>query len=247
MGGSAGLDDTDLFARYWIDEGSTGDATGILIDSAPNPQPLTLVQQSGTAMIWVEPVADQRGIDWDAAQLGGRAITPAETTKFNQLYGRDSLTVEVVATHVGSPSWHARLFELGDESTASALQLSRPASGDLVLYLNEVGYHHWTVPQDQRMVLHLVLDTTLGNGDDRARLFGDGSPLPLALAAPLPANETIAVELDPEPDSFVIGNTSGGTRSWIGAIHYLAIYTTAFTAQRAADHAAVLANVDDAP
>ena len=54
-------------------------------------------------------------------------------------------------------------------------------------------------------------------------------------------------EPDPLPDYFVIGNTDGGTRPWIGAIHYLAIYTATFTTERIAEHAAILGAAADSP
>jgi hypothetical protein len=166
-------------------------------------------------------------------------------TKFTQLWGRTNVTVEAVATLVGNPSWHARLFQLGDDGTASTLQLSW-INGEVYLYVNDIACHRWVLPQDQRLVLHLVLDTTLVDAD-RARLFVDGSLVAPTVTAPPPQNEVLVEEPDALPDYFVIGNTDGGTRSWSGAIHYMALYAATFSSQRVAQHAAILSTTDDGP
>jgi hypothetical protein len=243
-GGSGGLGDGALFARYSIDKGASGPATGTLTDSAPNPQPLTLIAGGG-AMDWIEPAPGQRGILWDMASAGGQASTPVNGTKFTQLWGRTNLTVEAVATLIGNPGWHARLFHLGDDGTAATLQLSWIA-GEVYLYINDLAYHRWVLPENQRLVLHLVLDTTIGDAD-RARLFVGGNLLAPSFSATVPMNEALAEEPDALPDYFVIGNTDGGSRAWNGAIHYLALYTATFTPQRVATHAAILGALDDGP
>jgi hypothetical protein len=217
--------------------------TGVLRDDASSGQDLSFYDPNAT-MVWVELEAEQRGLSFPTATYGGQAWAAMEGSKFTQLYGRTTLTIEAVATLEGSPDYYARLVDVGDNSSWSSIQLASVVPGYLQLGFRDLESSSWPVPQFARVVIHFVLDTE-ADADARARLYVDGVKVEATTVMPPELNATIAQEDDPLEDYFTIGNAPAGDRAWIGIIHYVALYTTAMSGTRIAQHAAFLAERDD--
>jgi hypothetical protein len=245
-GSAAGLDDGELFARYWIDEAASGTLPVELLDAASDPQHLD-IDYAG-AMVWTEPSVGRRGLLFPDQVTAAVASAPeVTTTKFADLYGRTSLTVEAVATLSGSPTSEARVFHLGDASSWGTILLAQQNPGGLLTGIHDTAGPRWTVQYQQRIVIHVVVDTSAIQAEDRVRAFVDGQLVaPSGGTAPA-QNSAFAMEADPAPDAFMIGNRNALDRGWQGVIHYLALYTTVFDQGRISDHAAWLATRDDAP
>jgi hypothetical protein len=96
-----------------------------------------------------------------------------------------------------------------------------------------------------RTVLHLVLDTTQGNDEERVLLYVDGVEQQSAGSVP-PARDEEITFLTLEP-SHVLGNSPDGGRGILGTIFYAAMYSTALDAAEVAHNAALLRENDDTP
>lgn len=245
QGGSTGLDDTDLFARYWLDAMASGVASGTLADTAPNPQALSIDSSNGD-LTWVEPAAGRRGLVFADGADSGRPFAAVETTKFSQLWGRDTLTIEIVASSAANPTNYARLLHLGDNGSWSSLQLATVVAGELQLGgFGDQAWHSWDLVQNQRHVIHFVLETQHSDAEARTRLYLGGVLQSPTTVTSLPQGTTIEAEDGPGDDEFIIGNVPGRDRSWNGTIFYVAVYTAVLSDVRIAEHASVLVQRDD--
>jgi len=227
----APLFDDGLIARYFIDEAGGGTAPTELHNAIAPAFGLSL---SYGHMDFDEPALGQRGLRWTAiGAAGGASAQLADSTLRQRLDGQTQMTLELVAALAQASDGKdlSRLSHIGPAGLGapSDLTLALPGRGAIEMYWNggaRAGY--WTFsPTDGRRVIHVVLDT-----DTAARVsaYVDGQPAThedMMVAPPLEGEQ---IELSDEA-VWTLGNRPEGGHSFVGHLHYAAIYDTALTAE----------------
>jgi hypothetical protein len=235
--------DDGLVARYYIDEAAAGPGPGLLQDAAPDPLPLTILDDGGEP-VFVE-IAGSRALAWETLDASGRAAVTSTGTKLEtMLQGSPSATIEVVVAIESPSSAGAVIFHFAD----SYFTLFMPRAAFVELqWKNGIVIGRWQLAlvSSERTVLHAVLDTTEDEADARVTLYAAGAPVrPAAGATPPALDETI--DLAPS-DTFVLGNADDDARSFRGRLHYAAVYASALSASDVMTNAAILEADDDSP
>jgi hypothetical protein len=236
------LVDTDLVVRYFMDEASTGKAPTQLEDSAPNPMalPITYGQAS-----YAENQG-HRGLQWASAGGDGKAHKNYSGTKLiTRLNPSSKVTIEVVIEIENA---------IGDSgSQIAGVRGGNPdfmltASGnDSLRFYRPYGTHSATwsgVHSQERMVLHLVYDTSQPDQGERVKLYKNGVLLPKTDISPPTQNSSFSMG---SSDALAIGNKPGGTadESLEGTIYYVALYDNALSLGDVQNNAARLLVSDD--
>src|SRR5690606_17655215 len=138
-------------------------------------------------------------------------------------------TIEVVIDIDAVTTSSSRIHHIGFDEQAGRFSLV--SSSDARLQFRWQGYTtagEWAVslPALGRGVVHLVLDTTLAEPEDRVRLYVNASRMVRGGGA-IPA-EGQAIDLGTDA-SYVLGNREIGLRSFQGRLYYAATYTGALT------------------
>jgi hypothetical protein len=239
----------DVLTRYFIDESNSGSGVAALQDSAANPLDLT-IDYAGAA-VFVEEVGN-RGLRWNALTEQGRAsaLVDASSKIRQELDGSTQGTIEVVVD-IDQFVAGSRISHIGeaDDRGLFTLRLEQDPTPRVRFILNndDADENVWDVNMTGRgrTVLHLVLDTTRGNDDERAMLYVDGQEQQSAGSAPITRDEEIVI-LSEQP-SYVLGNSTDGNRGVLGTIFYAAMYSTALDSDEVAHNADILLVNDDAP
>jgi hypothetical protein len=250
MGGAGpALADSGLVVRYFLDEASSGTAPAIATDSAPVPLSLSLDYGASGNLSFVEIDASHRGLEWTAAGGDGRAwINPLASTKIQtRINGVQRVTIELVVEVKGATldAHIAGITSNGCGTYCDNLMLFTNGDDDLRLHVMDVPVAGWapTWTSLGRVVLHVVMDSTLGASSERARLYIDGALQPPAGAIP-PLAMGAAVDV-PSDGYFSLGNRDPADQSFAGSMHYAALYDVAMSQARIATHAARLTASDD--
>ncbi|MFN0245348.1 MAG: LamG-like jellyroll fold domain-containing protein [Kofleriaceae bacterium] len=220
------LVDRGLVVRYFIDEAASGQPQTLLVDSAPTPISLPITY--GEAQ-YVETTEGHRGLQWAAVSGDGKIEQALSGKLFTRLTNSLDITIEVVVQITASGS-------SGSESQITGLRGSNPDFMLTALNTTDLRFFRpfgtegatWTnANMQQRMVLHLVYDTSLQNANSRIELFRDGSML-VKTTGSVPMQNT-EVNLG-SSDALMIGNRQNQDRSINGTIFYVAYYDVALTA-----------------
>jgi hypothetical protein len=236
--------DRGLLTRYFIDEADTGQGALELRDAAPDPLPLAI---SYIPELAFATDGENRGLEWAAAGLDGRASVAVDGTKLVALHGSQTGTIEVVLDLDASTSSNSRISHIGFDEESGRFSLTSPSASRLrFFWRNSTLAGDWPAPLAMlgRAVVHLVLDTSLPDPEDRARLYVNASPAARIGGTP-PALDQV-VDLD-TGCHFVLGNREIGLRSFRGRLYYAAMYTAALTPDEVLHNTAVLITDDDGP
>jgi hypothetical protein len=240
------LVDRGLIARYFIDEAAPGTLPGDLptelVDAAPNPLNLNLTYIP--EMSWVE-VPTGRGLGFTTAGLDGRASVAIDTTKFVQLQGGKTATMELVLDVQEVTTDVSRLMHIGLDSESGRLTMSTSTTHRLTMRLNDATIGEWPIDLASagRIVVHGVLDTAQADPEDRARCYVNGSRL-TGLDGIAPTQDAL-IDLSTNRH-FVIGNREIGGRTIVGSIYYGALYNVPLTDEEIFGAVGVLLANDDA-
>jgi len=238
---SDGLVSRGLVARYFIDEADTGQSPLQLADAAANPFPLTLAYTS--ALSFTE-VATQRGLQWTTTGDFGRASAPITGSKITTaLTGAKQWTYELVVDIRDTTNGECRLLSIG-YGTANYGDAALVTSDLTSLRLHvDATNASWNVTFGSgRVVLHVVVDTTLASAATRYRLFVNAAPA-VRNGGTAPAQNAGLVI--PSSDYLAIGNVEGAGRSLGGEVYYAALYADALTPEDIAANTARLTANDD--
>jgi hypothetical protein len=237
------LVDRGLVVRYFMDEAASGQTPTSLTDSASSPLslPITFGQAS-----FIEE-GGNRGLNWPASQGSGKAELSLGSTKVNNLLSpARTVTIEVVARITGA----------GTAGSSNESQIAGLRGGNPDFMLTAIGSTDlrffkpfgsegatWTgVNNQQRMVLHLVFDTTRVDAQQRIELFKNGGVVAKNASAPPTQNSTVGLG---SGDEIMIGNRQSSDRSIQGTIFYVAYYNVALDALEIANNAERLLATDD--
>jgi hypothetical protein len=259
MGGDGGgtapvLVERGLLVRYYVDEAASGAAPVVLLDSAPAPLNLPIIYEG--ALSFVEQ-AGNRGLRWNDSGDDGRAMVQVQGTKLeSSLQGATAATVESVVAISDNTSHWGRILHIGLGGDFGHFSLHTSNIGASAVFWwkspdTTFSGGEWPISFGSlgRIVIHLVLDTSLPSGEDRVRLYVDGvrttagNPSGYPILQPS-QNETINLG---NGSWFVLGNIDGGTQSFDGVLFYAATYDVALTDNELAHNTAVLLADDDTP
>jgi hypothetical protein len=243
VGGGGGvpteLDDSGLVVRYFMDEGSMGENPIALEDASQDPFGLPIGYAEGFG--WYEDLMGNRGLRWAETGSLGRACALVGSTKVDlMLTGSGVATIEaVVDGDTFAPGNVQRIVYLAPpaEGTAALLLATDITYGFLKFELNS-GESETTAVWDgllydmPRHVIHVVLDSSQPVVADRVRGYRNGVFVPQGqtsgeIIVPVDAHEVIGALAE---TILCIGNRPVGDRWFGGAIHYVAIYASAFDA-----------------
>lgn len=229
-GGDSGLVDRGLVARYFIDEASSGTGDDAILDSAADPVDLSIDSTDGDLSF--TEVGGHRGLVWAQDNTtDGVFLADISGTKFPaRLDTKTAATIEVVVDAVALDTNGARLVHLGASNGNGRLVMrtrggAGGSSGDPAHWWNGTIHNTWGIDLEAagRVVLHLVIDTTLAQG--RAQFLVDGVAQTPS-GAEVPQNEALSMV----GQSIGIGNRLAGDRASQMTIYYVAIYDVALTA-----------------
>jgi hypothetical protein len=237
------LVDRGLVVRYFMDEAASGQSPTSLTDSASSPLsvPITFGQAS-----FIDENG-HRGLNWPASQGSGKIELGLGSTKIqNQISPARTVTIEVVARIAGAGTAGS-----SNESQITGLRGGNPdfmltaiGATDLRFFkpFGTEGATWVNVNNQQRMVLHLVFDTTRADAQQRIELFRNGGVITKTASSPPSQSSTVGLG---SSDEFVIGNRQGSDRSIQGTIFYVAYYNVALAADEIANNAQRLLATDD--
>ncbi len=234
-----------VVARYFIDEAAEGSGPTQLRDGVAPALDLSIGYGQ---MAFDEPAAGQRALLWTAlGAAGGAVVTVAGSKLDTRLNDATAVTLELVValSNAGEGKELSRLSHIGPPGAdaPSDFTLALPALGAIELYWNGgARAGSWTFPPASgRRVIHLVLDT---DTTERVGLYVDGQ---LATAN----GEMVATPLEGErielsnDATWALGNRPGGGHSFMGRMHYAAIYDIALSAQALEQNVGRLRGCDD--
>ncbi len=220
------LVDTDLVARYYIDEAASGQTPTELDDSASNPVNLSITYDGANPAF--SSVATGRGLSWASNASNGRAMVALGSNKiYTAINGAQKLTIEMVVDVTTFNTSDGFLLQIGLDGDYSPFSIFDSGSGSLGVYH---GTTYVTFTEDLegagRVVIHIVVDTTQATPSDRIKLYVNGTA-ENATGGTQPAQNA---SLSPvSGDYFVVGNRSNGGRGIAGKIYYCALYDNAMS------------------
>ncbi len=247
------LTDRGLVVRYYLDEAASGQAPTEIHDGAVNPLDLTLSYAPELSFI---EIAGNRGLQWTEASAEGRATVAVAGTKLlDTIHDSTMATAELVVAVENSVYFDRFLSVHLSNQPGDHFGLALPFGA------TSISFHpyawtgdnagEWTVALTTlgRVVIHVVIDTTLSAEADRTRLFVDGSAAaattaPSTTFVPLQAGATIDLGTN---TIFTVGNKPGTSRSIQGTIFYVALYAAALTGAEIDNNGKVLIANDDHP
>jgi hypothetical protein len=227
-GARAELIDRGLLARYFLDDDTTNGVPPTLTDSAPEPLSLNTAATQGMTLT---DTPGRGALNWPAPGFDDRASAPVNGSKLLQLAGLTTGTIELVIEVDGVTSNVSRFIytgfgaELGDFALGSSDDLR------MSFYWGRLA-GRWQVDfaAINRVVLHVVLDTSQTAVQDRTRLYVDAMLVPQQTNVTnlLPPQQDETTNL-PADLHFALGNREIGGRSIQGSLFYAALYTSALS------------------
>ncbi len=164
------------------------------------------------------------------------------TGKLSEIHNARKATLELVVTITGA-STNGVICHIGKGVEAGEFSLLVNADGNLDFIVRNSRMALWWVSGSapQRSVLHIVYDSTLAIGAERAKLYINGV---------LQANLAVGPSLDSQiqignDSSLFLGNRADGQRPTSGTFFYAAIYSKAFSAEDVSFNSNILQLDDD--
>ncbi len=237
----ASLMDRGLVVRYFMDEAATGTAPASLIDSAPSPLALPITY--GQAMF--TEANGNRGLRWGASQGTGKIEINLGSTKLQtRLSSARTVTIEIVVQITGAGAATTESQIAGLRGGNPDFMLTAVGSADLRFFkpYGSEGATWIGANAQERMVLHLVFDTTRADQGERLELFRNGVSVAKTTSFAPSMNSTVGLG---SGESMLIGNRQNQDRSIAGTIFYAAFYDVALSASEITNNAARLLADDD--
>jgi hypothetical protein len=221
-----------------------GQAPSRLEDAASNPLPLAMTY--GAELTFAGPT-NTRNLTWTQTGLDSRASVAVDSSKIaSALQGSTTATVEVVLDIDAVTSNISRISHIGSETESGRLSLAADSVDKLRFFFNTILAGEWDIdlPTAGRVVVHVVIDTTLTTPAHRALMYADGIALNKSGGNDLTQNAAIDLSTGRH---YVLGNREIGGRTFQGSLHYAAMYSAAFTNTEVTRNAKLLADNDDSP
>jgi len=208
-----------------------------------------------------------RALSWNRIESNARASAEVRDVPGNKLHseldGKEQATLETVVKLDQVSSQRSRIVHFGSGGEGGRLSLgswqdrysvceSRDGTPGVDAFWNYKLLGCWPVPFNERVVLHLVIDTRAPSPDDKTKLYCDGIPVrTIAIDEHGDKSEPASGGLDLRLDDdnlatyLVLGNREIGARSFIGELYYAAVYNKALTESEVETNAELLLERDD--
>jgi hypothetical protein len=248
-GVTAGLVDTGLIARYYIDEAGSGTSPTALEDASSNNYDLTEINYSSGNMSFTE-TNNQRGLDSTSltgTQRARRSINDTSDALRDALNGSTKATLEIVWRGDDFSVAGGRVFGINNRSGGTGVLMIRGLdSNTLETTFNNTTHDRFDPTIGSRKVIHIVYDSTQGVAVDRIKVYENGSDISES-GNTLTQNSTLSI--DASSDLIMFNRESSGTfdSSFDGALYYAAIYSHAFSASEVQTNVDILNANDDTP
>jgi hypothetical protein len=237
------LSDDGLVARYFMDEYAGSSAPNLLFDTSADSQALVVSVGDGLEFLASN---GQGGIGWPAmgSSGGGWGVGASVSKTLERFADADALTIEAVVDVQDAEPSTSTLFTI---TGIGAIRISLAATPtDFAVFWGNLVVGRWAMPVTEmgRVVLHLVIDSTLRSAEERVRLHVNGEQREANTAFhELPEHAT----LNAAPTDWVIIGGISPSYSVRGSVHYMATYDAAMTLPRVERHAWSLFASDDRP
>ena len=238
------LIDRGLVLRYFMNEAASGTTPTMLLDSADAPLPLPITFGQAT---FVEDNG-HRGLRFPASQSSGKAeVSIGSSSKLaNLMAPARTVTIEVVAQidNAGAAGGANESQITGMRGGNPDFMLTAIGTTDLRFFrpFGNVGATWNGVHDQQRMVLHLVFDSTQVDSATRIELFKNSALVPKTTSSPPAQGQQVGLG---GSDDLVIGNRQQADRSIQGTIFYVAYYNVALSSEEISTNAQHLIVDDD--
>jgi hypothetical protein len=254
------LSGSNLIARYYFDEASSGTGPTVVNDASGNAYHLNEYSYDSGYMNWTADVDGNRGLESTVMSsthfFRRKAVTSDALLVHN---GTKKLTWEVVINKemIGSTNYqrcialHRRIntsispfsITTGDTTLIGTVQTAAsPTDGRFCKYLN------YSQLAAGRNVVHFVFDSTQATEANRILFYVNGT---LATQTDAASPDVVALDhtytLTTDMDLIVFNRGDTGTfaRSPEGILYYAALYADALTTTQIADNADILLARDD--
>jgi hypothetical protein len=220
--------DNDLVARWYIDEG----INTTVGDSETTPFDLTFDDTANTA--W-DTTSDQGGIAYTTANSNGRVYSNSLPTKITNALNAVAFTIEMVV-HVDSLAADDQfLFSVTDTAGGYA-PISIQLNNDNIIRVNHMfsttGFDTIqfarNITTDNRVVLHLVVNTNEPSSANRVKLFLNAVQVSQTGGnQPGTQDEVLSAASGHSMGLGCLGQASTTQRTIDGIIHFAAIHSSA--------------------
>ena len=246
--GTALVGGESAVVRYFINEDPAQNPVQIQ-DAVQPPLPLTIINPPSPALLVAEDAQGHRGLRWTMIGTSARASAEIAGTKVaTNLDQKQVATIEVVADLNTVVNGTRFIFIGHDDGSAPIDDLSlRFVFDTLRLFVHDMAVGNWDINSTlaERVVLHIVLDTTEMVAEDRRKLYINGYLLPSESNALAPA-QGLTIDTS-ESTHLSLGNSTLGSSSPEGMVHYAAVYAAVLSEAELQSNAALLLLDDDAP
>jgi len=254
-GGGSALSDEGVLARFFLDEAGRGQTPADVADVVAG---LTLpITYDGTSPVFIASPTG-RGLRWNSQTTTAKVSGPVGSGALRSgLDGAQQLTIELVVEVEDTPIEQARMLQVSTVNSASGdvgVQLE-PGSGRVAVDFNDdvSGADVNAVWERSllgvgRAVLHVVLDTTEAEVEDRAVLYVNDARVAAGAPGPVPLNPIAAGDALSISSAHVltIGCREAATpRPFPGTISYVAIYQGVMGDAVRENNVEVLVGTDD--
>ena len=236
------LNDEGVIVRYFMNDLP---ASQVVQDATSDPVNLSLTDPDQS--LGFVTTNTHGGLEFGEISDDARASAMAENTKIQDMLdesrtGTIEIVVDVEATIDGS-----RLSHIGDDRDSGRFSLRAENEDTLSFYFNGSECASWDIDfaGTGRLVLHLVLDTSNLDGDERVILYVNGERRESENSNSLRLGDVLDIDTNVDDLYYVLGNREGGDRSFQGTFYYAAMYSTAMPPDVVEHNAAVLYATDD--
>lgn len=248
--GWAALSDSGLLVRYYVDEATSGSAPAAVLDASGVADDFDLTIDYGSGNLAYTEAGGMAGLissSETGTQHARKTIVTSDKIQ-TALNGATAATLEVVVDVDSFNASGGRIFGLQDRAGGNGIFMLRGSGTTWQFTINNAGGDTIAdLPEGERIVLHIVMDTTLVDHVNRLMYSLNGGTLTgfNTIAGP---SETLTVS---NAHDLIMFNRDSGSgpvdRSIVGTIYYAALYDEAFDQTRVNTHYSTLAADDDTP
>lgn len=243
------LSEQGLIVRYYLDEAADGQGPNTALDAAPEPLLPLAIEYSvnDTNPVYVTD-GGHRGLRFDTIDSEGKVLTAVNDVKVDvALEGQTGATIELVTkVEQADDVDESRLLWIGANNELGRFALNAVSTNEVRFRWqpNSQLVGTWTADLTERVVLHLVLDSTRATPRERVRLFRNGSEITNTSTTVPDQSQVIALGAN---KVLALGNAQGGSRNLVGNVYYAALYDRPLSPPEIAIHTDILTASDDTP
>lgn len=237
------LIDTGLLARYYVDEAASGNLPAALLDASDvSPaEDIPIDYGTGPNLSYTE-IAGNRGIN-SASETGDGVCTTGALASGNKIFDAVTVSTGVTLEYVFNASVYGNgvVFGFILPGVQNTFFYRHGSSPEVMFNGASVLFGSVASPTSQRLVVHLVLDTTQATEADRIKVYVNGvdQAANFILIGSIPLNSTLS--------SSNLALTAQEFGAIAGTWFYGAVYNLAFNQANVTNNLNILTVDDDTP